>query len=162
KVTGDTLVKARGKEFLKFNYEFSALFTQQGWNEYVRSAIKSKSELLAEKYIKLKINRTAQQVEAELREKHLERYARAWDAFKKVVRGLDAGVRLAESKNQEGLRRLLYPLIDQTRQALAAEAQKEANDTWALKVHTLYKDVVIGRYPFDDQAAAGAPINGLT
>jgi type VI secretion system protein ImpL len=262
KVTGDSIVKARGKEFLKFNYEFSSLFTQQGWNEYVHSAIKSKSELLAAKYAELKIQRTAQQVEAELREKHVERYAREWDtflksvelvpfqnledaanklkilagdqspyidlvkgvwegqilklgdevktppdlksfnearnaiyefqqvveefvastqagtrvagglregkirplleAFTKVVRGLDAGVRLADPKNQEGLRRLLYPLIDHTRQALASEAQKEANDTWEQKVHRLYKDAVAGRYPFDETAAAGASVAGVT
>ncbi len=262
KVTGDSIVKARGKEFLKFGYEFSTLFTQQGWNEYVKSAIKSKSELLAAKYAELKINKNAAQVDAELREKHLERHAREWDAFlkgveltpftnledaanklkllagdqspyqdlvkgiwegqmlkmgdevkaapdlksfnearnalyefqqaveefvastqpgtrvagalrenkispfleafKKAVRGLDAGVRQADPRLQEGLRRLLYPMIDNARQALAAEAQKEANDTWEQKVHRLYKETCVGRYPFDDQSAAGAPLAGLT
>jgi type VI secretion system protein ImpL len=262
KVTGDSLVKARGKEFLKFGYEFSSLFTQQGWNEYVKSAIKAKGELLAAKYLELKISKTAAQVEGELREKHVERYAREWDtflkgvelvpfqtledaanklkilagdqspyidlvrgvwegqilrlgdevksapdlksfnearnaiyefqqaveefvastqagtrvagalregkiqpfleAFKKVVRGLDAGVRTADPKNQEGLRRLLYPLIDQTRQALASEAQKEADDTWAQKVFRPYKESVVGKYPFDEAATADAPPATIT
>ncbi len=81
KVTGETYVKGRGKDLLKFTTEFSALFTQAGWNDYVKSAIRNKSETLASRYAELKIQKAAPQIEGELRERHGERYAREWDAY---------------------------------------------------------------------------------
>ncbi len=85
KVTGDSLVKGLGKDYFAFSYEFTRLFTQQGWNDYVKSAIRSKSEALARRYAELKIDKTAEQVEADLRERHVDRHAREWDLFLKGV-----------------------------------------------------------------------------
>ena len=80
------------------------------------------------------------------------------DAFKKVNRGLDTAVRTATPANQPRLKEVLYQMIERTREALALEAQKEADEMWANTVARLYKESIQGRYPFDDASAAGASI----
>jgi type VI protein secretion system component VasK len=262
KVAAETFVKGRGKDLLKFTYEFSSLFTQAGWNDYVKSAIRTKSEALAARYAELKIQRTAAQVEADLREKHAERFAREWDeylkgvqvlpfqnlsdaaekmkvlagdpspfndlfkgvwesqrlrmdetalpgavdlkpvgeaknalyefqqtveefvastqpgtrvtgsvregklqplldAFKKAIRGLDAGVRIAPPAAQERLRGALYQLVDNTRAALAREAQDEADGLWGRTVVKAVKEGVAGHYPFEEASEKAAPMGGI-
>ncbi len=259
KVSGETLVKARGRDFLKFTGEFSQIFTQQGWNDYVKSAVRSKGEALARRYAELKIEKTAAQVEEDLRQRHVERNAREWDeflkgvqllpfqnledaasrmkvltgdtspyqdlfrgvwegqllktldtevkaavdlkplrealtalyefqqavedfvgsspagsrvlpahkekklepfleAFKKAGRGLDAAVRQAPPQNQERLRQALHQVIDNARQALAAEAQAEADALWDRLVAKAYKESFKGRYPFVEAAAQPASL----
>jgi type VI protein secretion system component VasK len=53
----------------------------------------------------------------------------------------------------------MYQSIDNTRAALAKEAQKEANDMWASTVARLYTEGIQGRYPFDEASAAGASVS---
>ncbi len=259
KVTGDSLLKGRGKDLLKFGYEFSTLFTQQGWNDYVKSAVRSKSEALARRYAELKIDKTAAQVEEELRQRHVEKHAREWDeflkgvqlvpfqnledaaarlkvlsgdsspyqdlfagvwegqalrvsegevktpvdlkplqearnvlyefqqaledflgstqagarivpalkekkleplleAFKKAGRGLDAAARQAAPRHRDRLRQVLQQALENARQALAAEAQSEADALWDRAVAKTYRDNLKGRYPFVEDAAQSASL----
>jgi type VI secretion system protein ImpL len=259
KVAGDALVKSRGKDFLKFSYEFPQLFTQQGWNDYVKSAIRSKSEALARRYAELKIEKTAAQVEEELRQRHVERNGREWEeflkgvqllpfgnledaasrmkilagdtspyadlfrgvwegqvlktldtevkapldlkplkeglaalyefqqtvedfagsaaagsrvlpglkekklealleAFKKAGRALDAAARLAPPQNQERFRQGLQQVIENARQALAAEAQAEADALWDRTAAKVYRDSFKGRYPFVETGEKAASL----
>ena len=101
KVAGDALVKGKGRGYLKFNYEFSELFTQQGWTDYFKSAIQAKADSLARRYEQLKIqNMPAEKIEARLREYYAEQYAREW-------RTLLEGVELAEFPDlHEGAQRI--------------------------------------------------------
>jgi type VI protein secretion system component VasK len=80
------------------------------------------------------------------------------DAFKKANRGLDTAVRGAAAANQQRLKEVMYRMIERTREALALEAQKEADEMWAGTVSKLYKESIVGRYPFDEASAAGASI----
>jgi type VI protein secretion system component VasK len=248
-VSGETLVKSRGRDFFKFTGEFSQLFTQQGWNDYVKSAIRSKGESLARRYAELKIEKTAAQVEEDLRQRHVERNAREWEeflkgvqllpfgnledavskmkvltgdtspyldlfravwegqalrtletevkapvdlkpvkeglaalyefqqavedfagsaaagsrvlaglkekkleglleAFKKAGRALDGAARQAPPQNQERFRQALQQAVENVRQALAAEAQAEADALWDRSVARVYRENFKGRYPF--------------
>jgi type VI secretion system IcmF/VasK family protein len=265
KVGADTFVKGVGKDLLAFEYEFSALFTQGGWSDYVKSAVRSKSESLAARYAELKIEKSASLIEGELRTKHQDRYAEEWDKyirgvkvlpfqnledaarklrtladadqspllslfqgfweakrlrtgdaeipetpdlkplkeglralyefqqsvdefvsstqsgqrvtgsikdgklqnqllepFKKAGRGLDAAVRTAPPALQERLRGVLYQLIDATRAALAAEAQREADEYWTRRVHRMWTEQLQGRYPFDETAADEATVQAVS
>src|SRR5204863_4112513 len=94
KVTGDRFLKGRGKDLFKFTYEFPGLYTQEGWNDYMRAAIKSKGEALSQKYKDLNIDRPADKIEAELRETYLRKYREMWDEFLK-------GVQLVPFQNME-------------------------------------------------------------
>jgi type VI protein secretion system component VasK len=78
------------------------------------------------------------------------------DQFKKVNRDLTKAVLSAPSGNQQRLKDVMYQAIDNTRAALAKEAQKEANDMWNTTVAKLFKEGIEGRYPFDEAAAAGS------
>lgn len=80
-VNGDRFLSGRGKDLLKFGYSFPGLFTQEGWNDYMKSALKSKAESLARRYAELKIERDAGKLEAELRELYSRKYASEWDLF---------------------------------------------------------------------------------
>jgi type VI secretion system IcmF/VasK family protein len=249
KLTGDSLVKSRGKDLFKFTYEFPRLFTQEGWNDYVRTALRAKSEALARRYAELKVEKTAAQVEEDLRRRHVENNAREWEkflegvqllpfgsledaaskvkvltgdtspyldlfrgvwegqslktldtevkapvdlkpvkeglaalyeflqamedfagsaaagsrvlaglkekklealqeAFKKAGRALDGAARQAPPQNQERFRQALQQVIENVRQALAAEAQAEADALWDRSVARVHRDSFKGRYPF--------------
>jgi type VI protein secretion system component VasK len=80
------------------------------------------------------------------------------DAFKKANRGLNTAVNTAPEANKNRLREVMYQSIDNTRAALAVEAQKEANEMWAATVTRLYNEGIQGRYPFDEASASGASI----
>jgi type VI secretion system IcmF/VasK family protein len=262
-VTGETFVKGRGKDLLAFGTTFPALFTQAGWDDFMKSAIRTKSESLARRLGELGIQRAPDQLARDLRDRHLDRYARHWDeflkgvkvvgfqnmadaaekmkvlagdqspfndffkgvweaqrlrtdetslpgsvdlkplndargalyefqlaceefvtttqpgtrvtgsvkegklqplldAFKKAGRGLDAAVRAAPLAAQERLRGVLYQLIDNTRSALAVEAQQEADALWDRTVVRGARDAVRGFYPFEEAGAGGSPLTGLT
>jgi len=78
------------------------------------------------------------------------------DQFKKVNRDLTKAVLTAPAANQQRLKDVMYQPIDNTRAALAKEAQKEANDMWNTTVTKIFKEGIEGRYPFDEASAAGA------
>jgi type VI secretion system IcmF/VasK family protein len=258
KINGETFVKGRGKDLLKFEYEFSSLFTQAGWDDFMKSAIRTKSESLSKRLSDLGIQRPADKLSRDLRERHVDRFNRHWndflkgvrilpfqhladaadkmkvlagdpspltelfkgvweaqqlrtedtslpvpvelkpvvearnslyefqqtveefvattsagtrvtgsakegklqpllEAFKKAGRGLDAAVRTAPPAAQERLKATLYQLIDNTRAALASEAQAESDAYWARTVHRVYQESIQGRFPYiDDFYAPGA------
>jgi type VI secretion system IcmF/VasK family protein len=257
KITGETMIKGRGRDMLDFGYSFSEVFTQKGWNQYFKAAIRSTAESLAHQFEEEKLPKTREQIDAEFLELHRDEYTRQWDEFIKVVkvrtfvsvedaankmkvlagdqspfldlfrfvwenqrlrmsdadvpvnvdlkplnearnalyefqqtveefvattqtgnrvtgsikegklqplldsfkkanRGLDTAVRTAPQAVQARLKEVLYQMIDKTREALALEAQKEADDLWAGTVARLYKEGIQGRYPFDEASAAGA------
>ena len=78
------------------------------------------------------------------------------DQFKKVNRDLTKAVLTAPAANQQRLKDVMYQPIDNTRAALAREAQKEADDMWNATVTKLFKEGIQGRYPFDETSASGA------
>jgi len=94
KVTGDRFLKGRGKDLFKFNFEFPGLYTQEGWNDYMKAAIKSKAESLSRRYLELKMDRPADKLESELRETYVRKYREMWDEFLK-------GVQLLPFQNME-------------------------------------------------------------
>jgi len=262
KVTGDRFVSGRGKELLKFNYSFPGLFTQEGWNDYMKAALKTKAESLAHRYAELKIDREASKLESELRELYARKYAAEWDeflkgvevlpfvnmedcdtktkiltddqspfialfkgvwearqlrlsdtdapavvdlkpltdargalielqglagdfiattqpgnrvagsmkegklqtfldGFKKANRGLTAAVNTAPIANRSRMQEILYQVIDKTRAALAAEAQREADEMWAGTVSKLYKETIQGRFPFDEASTSSVALSAM-
>jgi type VI secretion system IcmF/VasK family protein len=257
RVAGDRFLKGRGKELFSFAFEFPGLYTQEGWNDYMKAAIKSKSEALSQRYKELGMDKPADKIENDLRETYVRKYREMWDEFlkgvklvefqsmedaankmqvlaadpspyqellrgvweaqqlrlsdadvpvppdakplaaardalfefqtqiadfvattqagnrvagsmkegklqsfldqfKKVNRDLTKAVLTAPSGNQPRLKDVMYQAIDNTRAALAKEAQKEANDMWNATVTKLFKEGIEGRYPFDEASAAGA------
>jgi type VI protein secretion system component VasK len=263
-VTGERFVRGPGKALLQFNHSFSGLFTQQGWNDVAKSAVKSKAEALSRRFKEIGVERKQEDVEAELRGKYVEQYAREWEAFAKGVkiqpfqyledastrlkilagdespltelfrgmwdeqvlrlsdadlkppldlkpvdearnalyefhlaidefagaaqrgsriapaikdgklakllesfktasRALDAAIRKSEPRMQQpGFRAIVMQAVDATRQALASEAQAEADSTWAREVAKPWKEQLAGRYPFEPGAAEGVPIGAVT
>ncbi|HZE96179.1 MAG TPA: type VI secretion system membrane subunit TssM [Planctomycetota bacterium] len=263
KVTGERFVSGRGKDLLKFNYSFPGLFTQEGWNDYMKSALKSKAESLARRYKELQIEKDPVKLEAELRELYVRKYGSEWDeflkgievlpfqnmedcdtktktltddqspfialfkgvweaqnlrvsdtdvpvivdlkplteartalidlqvlvgdfiattqpgnrvagsmkegklqpfldGFKKANRGLTTAVNTAPALNRPRMQEILYQVIDKTRASLALEAQKEADEMWANTVAKLYKESIVGRYPFDETSASAVSIAAIT
>jgi type VI secretion system protein ImpL len=81
KVSGERFIKGRGKDLFKFTYEFPGLYTQEGWNDYMKAAIKSKAETLSRRYAELKIERPADKLEAELKDTYVRKYREEWDKF---------------------------------------------------------------------------------
>jgi type VI secretion system IcmF/VasK family protein len=263
KVTGERFVSGRGKDLLKFNYSFPGLFTQEGWNDYMKSALKSKAESLSRRYAELKIEREASKLESELRELYVRKYASEWDeflkgvevlpfqnmedcdtktkiltddqspfialfkgvweaqhlrvqdsdppalvdlkpltdartalielqglagdfiattqpgnrvagsmkegklqtfldGFKKANRGLTTAVNTAPVGNRPRMQEILYQVIDKTRAALAAEAQREADEMWGNTVAKLYKESIQGRYPFDEASTSAVALSAMT
>jgi type VI secretion system IcmF/VasK family protein len=262
KIAGETVVKGRGREMLDFGYSFSEVFTQKGWNQYFKAAIRSSAEALAHQFEEEKLPKTREQIDAEFLDLHRDEYARHWDeflksvkvrpfqnmedaanklkvlagdqspfldlfrfvwegqrlrmaeteapaavdlkplaagreslyefqqtveefvattqagnrvagslkesklqplldAFKKANRGLNTAVNSAPAANQQRLKDVLYQMIDRTREALALEAQKEADEAWASTVARLYKEGIQGRYPFDEASASGAAVSTM-
>ncbi|HXX93858.1 MAG TPA: type VI secretion system membrane subunit TssM, partial [Planctomycetota bacterium] len=86
KITGDSYVKGRGKDLLAFDFEFSALFTQAGWDDFMKSAVRTKSESLSKRLSELGIQRPADQLSRDLRERHTDRFNRQWTDYLKGVR----------------------------------------------------------------------------
>jgi type VI protein secretion system component VasK len=257
KVTGDRFLKGRGKELFTFTFEFPGIYTQEGWNDFMKTAVKSKAESLSQRYKELGIDKPADKLETDLREMYVRKYREMWDKFlegiklvdfqnvedaankmtvlagdpspyqelfkgvweaqqlrlsdadvpvppdlkplaaardalfefqtqiaefvattqagnrvagsmkesklqpfldqfKKVNRDLTKAVLTAPAANQQRLKDVMYQPIDNTRAALAKEAQKEANDMWNTTVTKLFKEGIEGRYPFDETSAAGA------
>ena len=262
KITGETAVKGRGREMLDFGYSFSEVFTQKGWNQYFKAAIRASAEALAHQFEEEKLPKTREQIDAEFLDLHRDEYARHWDeflksvkvrpfqnmedganklkvlagdqspfldlfrfvwegqklrmsdtdppsaidlkplaagreslyefqqtveefvattqpgnrvagsmkesklqplldAFKKANRGLNTAVNAAPAANQQRLKDVLYQMIDRAREALALEAQKEADEAWASTVARLYKEGIQGRYPFDEASASGAAVSTI-
>ncbi len=257
KVTGDRFLKGRGKELFTFTFEFPGLYTQEGWNDFMKAAVKSKAEALSQRYKELGMDKPADKLETDLREIYVRKYREMWDKFlegiklvefqnmedaankmtvlagdpspyqelfkgvwdaqqlrlsdadvpippdlkplaaardalfefqtqiaefvattqagnrvagsmkesklqpfldqfKKVNRDLTKAVLTAPAANQQRLKDVMYQPIDNTRAALAKEAQKEANDMWNATVTRIFKEGIEGRYPFDEASAAGA------
>jgi type VI secretion system protein ImpL len=262
KVTGERFLKGRGKELFNFTFEFPGLYTQEGWNDFMKSAVKSKAEALSQRYKELGMDKPADKLETDLREIYVRKYREMWDKFlegiklvefqnvedaankmtvlaadpspyqelfkgvweaqqlrlsdadvpipqdlkpltaardalfefqtqiaefvattqpgnrvagsmkegklqpfldqfKKVNRDLTKAVLTAPAANQQRLKEVMYQAIDNTRAALAKEAQKEANDLWNTTVTKLFKEGVEGRYPFDETSATGASTSAL-
>ena len=257
KISGETMIKGRGREMIDFGYSFSEVFTQKGWNQYFKAAIRSSAESLAQRFAEEKLPKTREQIDAEFLDLHRDEYTMHWDeflkgvkvrpfqsvedaankmkvlagdqspyldlfkyvwegqklrlgdtdppsavdlkplaearnalyefqqtveefvattqsgnrvtgsikegklqpvldSFKKANRGLDTAVRTAPLGAQARLKETLYQVIDRTREALALEAQKEADEMWASSVAKLYKEGIQGRYPFDEASPAPA------
>jgi len=260
KVTGDRFLKGRGKELFTFGFEFPGLYTQEGWNDYMKAAVKSKAEALSQRYKELGMDKPADKIEVDLRDTYVRKYREMWDEFlkgvklvdftsmedaankmkvlagdpspyqelfkgvweaqqlrlsdadvpvapdlkplaaardalfefqtqieefvattqagnrvagtmkegklqpfldqfKKVNRDLTKGVLMAPAANQQRLKDVMYQSIDNTRAALAKEAQKEADDMWSNSVARLYREGIQGRYPFDEASASGASLS---
>jgi type VI protein secretion system component VasK len=84
-VTGERFLSGRGKDLLKFGYTFPGLFTQEGWNDFMKSALKDKAKSLQRRYAELKIERDEAKLESELRELYSRKYATEWDEFMKKI-----------------------------------------------------------------------------
>ena len=69
-----------------FTVELPEVFTNRGWDDYVRHAIHAQAEGLEAEYRKRAIAQTADQVETRIREMHRDRRARKWSEFVQGIR----------------------------------------------------------------------------
>ena len=68
------------------------------------------------------------------------------ESFKTASRALDTAARKAEPRMQQpGFRAVLLQAVDATRMALAAEAQAEADSSWAREIAKPWKEQLAGR-----------------
>ncbi|HEX7900595.1 MAG TPA: type VI secretion system membrane subunit TssM [Planctomycetota bacterium] len=80
------------------------------------------------------------------------------DRFNGALRRIDAAVKILGPDQRDRFQRVLRLPLDHARQALAGEAQEETNQQWAQTVHKTFVEQLKGKYPFDDAAAASAPL----
>ncbi len=152
KVSGDRFVKGRGKDLLKFNYTFPGLFTQEGWNDYMKSAIRSKAEALARRYAELKIERDPSKLEEELRELYRRKYVSEWDEFLK-------GVEVLPFQNMEETDTKTKILTDD--QSPFIELFKGVWEAQHLRLADTDPPAIIDLKPLTDSRAALGELQGL-
>lgn len=78
KVGRDTVIPAVTRELVVSDYEFPVLFTQDGWDQTMASAIAEKSESLFRKYQALKIDKSKEVIAERLRARYAADVSRHW------------------------------------------------------------------------------------
>lgn len=82
----DDLYRGPHKELFTLQELFSSIFTEKGWNEYIRHAIQDKSEILSRQYASLGIEKTPEEIADRLRQDYLTDHERSWNNVLQATR----------------------------------------------------------------------------
>jgi type VI protein secretion system component VasK len=132
-----SILKSQGKEFLKFDFSFSKLFSQDEWDKYFKHVVKEVSSKVAGQYQANGINKTVEDAQRRLWDIYIAEYTSNWDKL------LD-GVKLNEQQNLTEAADQLQLLS--TEQSPVAELLRLV---WTLRVLRVNENEVVNR-PNDD------------
>lgn len=86
RITKAVVLGGVGVDAIDVDYEFSSLFTQKGYDDYIKFALEDHSQTLSAKLDQLQLPKEAEEIEDQLRERYRDDYVGHWEEFVKRLK----------------------------------------------------------------------------